>query len=280
MNLPAIAYLNGNWVAQADLHLRVDDVGFFQSATAVERLRTWAGNLPPLDEHLSRFVRSTESLKICGLPSADHIANLIHQLLEKNSGREDVGITIFATPGRRGRFEPTLCLHLTTLDVERISRLQHNGQPLVVTSVQQPSPDCWPRNIKVRCRLHYYLADLEATDRIDGGLGVLLDTDQSITETSTSNIIILNGGTLCLPPADRVLPGIMAKIVCRLATEAGLRIERRVIQREDLYDSEEVWLTGSEVGLWFASQIDDHEKPVASTCLDLQKRLIQTLSHT
>lgn len=278
MTAPAISFLNGKWIDQAELQIRVDDFGFFQGATAVERLRTWSGNLPPLEDHLLRFANSTKELRIGGLPATDELIRLIHQLLEKNAREHDFGITMFATPGRRGSQQPTLCLHLTSLDFGRISVLQQRGQPLVITTIQQPAPACWSRAIKVRCRLHYYLADLEANDQIAGGLGVLLDSDGSITETSTSNIIVCNGRSLLLPPEDRVLPGIMAKTVCRLANEAGWKIQRRILMPGDLHSAEEVWLTGSEVGLWFANQVDSKQKPLARQCLDVQRLLAMKLN--
>jgi branched-chain amino acid aminotransferase len=270
-----VAFFNGVWVALDEVRLHVDDVGFFQAATAVERLRTWNGRLPPLDEHLKRFARSTAALRISPVPNAIEWTTIIERLVQDNPGDDDVGITLFATPGRRGPSQPTLCAHLTRLDHARIARLGSSGQPLVITDVRQPPSESWSRSIKVRCRLHYYLADMQANDRAPGGLGVLIDDDGSITETSTSNVMMVSGETLVMPPESRVLPGVMAGVVCRLATEAGLEILRRPIMPDEVRWAEEVWLTGSEAGLWFASEVDGLPKRPATRCTGMQ----QTLRH-
>lgn len=277
MTTPFTAYFDGRWVPQDQICIAVDDFGFFQGATAVERLRTWGLQLPPLQSHLDRFANSTTELRIVGLPNNDAIRQLVESLIARNAPSVDVGITLFATPGRRGQKQPTFCAHLTNLNASRISRLQESGQALVVTTIQQPSPDCWSRGIKVRSRLHYYLADLQANDHIQDGLGVLLDTDGTITETSTSNIILCNGKSLTMPPEDRVLPGVMAKVVCAIAGENGYRINRRPIGAGELVEAQEVWLTGSEIGLWYANQIDDHPKHKPVECFAIQKLLHRRL---
>ena len=268
-----VAFFNGDWVPLNDVRLHVDDVGFFQAATAVERLRTWGGRLPPLDQHLSRFARSTSELRIFPVPNAGEWTAIIDRLIQGNPGDDDVGITLFATPGRRGMSQPTLCAHLTSLDHARISRLGTSGQPLVITDVRQPPSESWSRLIKVRCRLHYYLADMQANDRVPGGLAVLIDDDGSITETSTSNVMVVSGETLVMPPESRVLPGVMAGVVCRLATDAGMELVRRPIMPDEVRRSEEVWLSGSEAGLWFASEVDGVPKQPAIRCAGMQNTL-------
>ena len=271
------AFFGGQWISQNEVRIDIDDLGFFQSATVVERFRTWNRRLPPLADHAQRFAASAQALRIAGLPNQSEIESIVGDLLDRNQPAGDVGVTLFATPGRRGGQTVTFCAHLTELNLDRIAKLQTSGQPLVVTDVQQPAPECWSRGIKVRSRLHYYLADLQAGDRVKDGLGVLLDTDGSVTETSTSNVLVVQGWKLVMPPQDRVLPGVMAKRVCQLAEAAGYQFERRVIAPEELQDAEEVWLTGSEVGLWFAREVDGVPKPLGSRCRVLQSQLWQTL---
>jgi branched-subunit amino acid aminotransferase/4-amino-4-deoxychorismate lyase len=281
-----LAFFQGRWCSVGDVALSIDDLGFYQSATAVERLRTWGSGIVLLKKHLSRFDRSCHELRIEGLPSSDQLADYVDQLriqtLAQRPQDGDIGITIFATPGRRtqnlqGEQRPTLCIHATTLDKVRLDRLTRDGQPLVITNVQQPPSASWPRDIKVRSRLHYYLADLIAGDRVAGGLGVLLDQDGSVTETSTSNVMIREGNTLISPPEDRVLPGIMASAVFEVAEQFGLTLERRKLTAEELEASEEVWLTGSEVGLWYANEVNGTPKRASELYAKLRLALIESL---
>jgi branched-subunit amino acid aminotransferase/4-amino-4-deoxychorismate lyase len=269
-----IAFFNGRFMSIAEVRIGIDDIGFYQSATAVERLRTWGRELPLVDVHLRRFERSTSALGIRSLPSSAAIDSVIRELIERNEVTEDVGVTLFATPGTHGGDgQPTFCAHLTRLDFDRFRRLRTAGQPLVITAVQHPPAASWPRSIKVRCRLHYYLADRAAADRVPGGLGVLVDDDGSITETSTSNLLLVEGSNLITPPEDRVLPGVMMSVVADLAADQGWDLIRRPLSPDDLRTAEAVWLTSSEVGLWYANEVDGETKTASPRYQDFCRRL-------
>lgn len=270
-----LAWLNGRFIARGELLLPIDDLGFVQGVTAVERLRTWGGKIPLLARHLARFLSSADTLRIEPLPSAEEIAATLQRLvdhhfaschfdattsLHKPQAVPDVGLTLFATPGPAGQGKPTVAAHLNRLDHERLGRQVTFGQPLILTSILQPPPQCWPREIKVRSRLHYYLADMEARKSHPAAIGALVDTDGSVTEASTCNLFLVEDDQLIGPPADRVLAGIMGETVCRLAAESGMRVVRRPLWPEELRGGH-VWLTGSEGGLWWASAVDGRNHP-------------------
>ena len=60
---------NGRWGLHSSLHVALDDFGFTQGVTAVERLRTYDGRPFELPRHLARFATTTAGLQIAGLPS-------------------------------------------------------------------------------------------------------------------------------------------------------------------------------------------------------------------
>lgn len=258
--------------------LRIDDIGFLQGVTAVERLRTWNNRLPFREAHLRRFLHTTQTLKIGGLPDAEELSGLVDQLLNRRASDSDTGVVLFATPGRRGGNAPTLGLHLSPLDFSRLERMRREGQPLVVTGVRQPPLECWPRDIKVRCRIHYYLADHQAHEHDPEALGVLIDDDGSITETSVANIVVMIDGRLLIPPAGRILPGVMLAAVCDLAEAEGIRVARCPVSPQMLREADEVLLTGTEAGLWPARQIDALPKPPGPICRQLQQSLQTSLT--
>lgn len=243
------------------MQIGVNDVGFRQGVTAVERLRTYSGRLFALDEHLGRWQRSITQLSIAGLPSELAIRAIIEDLLAKNAAllqtEGDVGLTMFATPGELGGDGPTLGLHLNRLNHAVNKTRREHGQPLVVTNVRQPDPDCWPRSIKVRSRIHYYRADAIARAVDEDAVGILLDNDGSVTETSIANLAIVQAGRIVSPPADRVLPGITQSVVESIAAAAAIQWSNRAITVAELQQAEEVLLMGTDGGIWFASSLDD-----------------------
>ena len=257
---PFIGFINGAWLPQHELKLSVNDDGFRFAATAVERLRTYHGKAFQLTAHLARWRGTLATIGIDKTPDDAVVGALIEELLHRNrihlSRLGDVGITIVATPGERETGCPTFLLHLNTIDHEKVLARQTTGQPLVVTDVVQPSPASWPRDAKVRCRLHYYLADQIAHRTHAEASGVLLDEDGSITETSIANIAIVTNGKIVSPPRDRVLGGITQQVVERIADNLAITWTRRPISAAELQSAGEILLMGTDSGIWFCNQIN------------------------
>lgn len=281
-----IGFLNGLWVPHSEMNLSIDDVGFRQGVTAVERLRTYGGRIFAMEAHLRRWEWSTSKLGINPLPSSQSTESLLGELLQRNPGfarDRDVGITMFATPGLVGQSTPTFGMHLNPLNHERIESHRQQGQAVVVTDVRQPPASCWPRSIKTRSRIHYYLADAFAAQHHADSLGVLIDDDGTITETSTSNIAVVRSGAIYSPPADRVLAGVTQLMVELLAQDASISWTKSPISVSQLVDADEVLLMGTDGGIWFGNSVSNHaigNGQPGSVFLALRERFDQLVGDT
>jgi len=258
-----------SWVPLEQLGVGIDDIGLRQSVVAVERLRTYQGHVVELQPHLIRYRRTLDFLNIAIVVDDQLIAQRIDQLILRNQTwcerAGDFGITLVATPGdsavmaaEDGYGGPTEIIHLNALNLNQIAKRQLSGQPLVITDVRQPPAESWPRDIKVRCRLHYYLADLKAKQFAPDGLGVLIDADGSITETSVANLAIIKQGSIWSPPPQQVLPGVTQEVVRSVAMELGIPWHHQTLFPADLRQADEVILMGTDGGVWFANRVDGH----------------------
>jgi branched-chain amino acid aminotransferase len=71
-------------------------------------------------------------------------------------------------------------------------------------------------------------------------------TGQQVLEGATSNLFILQSGTLLTPPAgELVLAGIMRRQVLQAAGDLGLPIAERAIVVDELHAADEVFLTNA-----------------------------------
>ncbi|KAH9694930.1 Branched-chain-amino-acid aminotransferase 2 [Citrus sinensis] len=71
-------------------------------------------------------------------------------------------------------------------------------------------------------------------------------TAKYIEEVSTSNIFFLKGNVISTPATDgTILPGITRKSVIEIAQILGYQVEERAVAVEELFDSEEVFCTGT-----------------------------------
>ncbi len=253
---------DGGWILNADLAIAVTDVGFRQGVVAVERLRTYQGVPLAVESHLVRWRRTLEHVGIRIDSDSAVCFERIERLIERNrawcDSENDFGITMLATPGTAGPTAagPIEILHLNRLDHAKIAAHRQGGQPLVITDVQAPPEKTWPRDIKVRCRLHYYVADRIAAELNPAAIGVLVDADGSVTETSVANLAILRDGTVVSPPAERVLPGVTQELVMEIAAELDIAWTHAPLYPADLRTADEVWLMGTDGGLWFANAVD------------------------
>jgi branched-chain amino acid aminotransferase len=261
---PQVAWHNGRLIPANQLVVSVDDIGFRQGATAVERLRTYNGQAIAIELHLIRWRRTLEELYLSIGVDLPTIKERISQLLDANQEWidefGDCGIVLLATPGliSSGQVEttPNEMAHLIPLAHDRIARHRLEGQPLFITNVEQPSSQCWPRDIKVRCRMHYYLADRQAHEHHPSAVGLLLDSDGTITETSVANLAIVRNGRVFSPPGDQVLPGVTQQLVEQACDAIGVGWQTERLWPAEVREADEVWLMGTDGGLWFANRVD------------------------
>lgn len=277
-----IGYFCGQWMAAGRMSLPLDDVGFRQGVTAVERLRTHGGKLRFAKRHLQRWQHTINTLSIENLASTSELLGLLDEILVRNQDAiktlGDVGLTIVATPGSQ-RDIPTLAIQIVLIDHGKVDRFRSSGQPIMITDVVQPPCESWSRQIKVRSRIHYYLADRAARAHHSDAIGVLADADGTITEASTCNLAIVKAGTIISPPAESVLAGITQSVIEEIASSQNINWKKRPLSPQDLRTADEVLMMGTTTGLWFASAVDevDFKQKTRPVYLQLQSEFQRIL---
>ncbi|MDJ0786630.1 MAG: branched-chain amino acid transaminase [Myxococcota bacterium] len=100
---------------------------------------------------------------------------------------------------------------------------------------------------------------------------ILLDTQGLVSEASGENLFMVRDGVLRTPPLQTVLDGITRASVIELARDQGIPFQEAAITRDELYTSDEVFLTGTAAEVTPIREID-HRKigegrrgPIAKT---------------
>ena len=89
---------------------------------------------------------------------------------------------------------------------------------------------------------------------------VLLDEAGFVTEAPTTNLFMVDAdGALATPPASKVLLGITRDTVLALAPTVGLPCVERDIAAAELASAQEVFLSGTSVGVWPVLSIDQKQ---------------------
>jgi D-alanine transaminase len=119
----------------------------------------------------------------------------------------------------------------------------------------------WLRcDIKTLNLLGNVLAKQEAVEQ--GADEAVLHRSGTVTECSSSNIMMVKDGTLWTHPADNlILPGITRQVVLEQARTLGIPVQEAVFSLEELYSADEVLITGTTTEVTPVILID--ETPIA-----------------
>lgn len=253
-------YLNGRFVPSSQAAIRLDDVGFALGATVSERLRTFAGQLFRLDDHLARLDRSLQIIGVEPSLTREGFRDVAKEIARRNHPRlptgSDLDVAILVTPGPMPSWPsgndphaesptPTVCVHSAPLPFRRWAEKYAAGQCLVTTGIEQIPPACWPAELKCRSRMHYYLADRQAQAISPGAAALLLDGAGHVRETSTANVLAYFADDgLVTPPVEAVLPGVSLMMVKELAGRLAIPFTERELNVDDLFAADEL-LTAS-----------------------------------
>jgi branched-subunit amino acid aminotransferase/4-amino-4-deoxychorismate lyase len=271
-----LAFFNGRWIPVSTAAVSVSDAGFILGATVAEQLRTFAGKIFHLDDHLARLAQSLEIVGLQPGMSGEEFARTAHELVARNHALllpgDDLALSIFVTPGDYPSYgekrrtggspavvspSPAVCLHTYPLPFHRWAERYREGQALATTDVEQVSPRCWPPNLKCRSRMHYYLADRQAAARDPQARALLLDAQGFVTEASTANVLIYRAGEgLAWPPTRKVLPGISLAVVAELARQLGIPCGERELSTDDVASADEALLSSTPFCLLPVTRLD------------------------
>lgn len=253
-----LAFLNGQMIPATDLHIPVFDAGFVLGATVAEQLRTFGGRIFKLDAHLDRLFRSLELVNIEPRVSAAELAQMATELVSRNhpllAAGDDLGLCIFITPGPYPTMAcgaapgSTVGLHTYPLPFSLFAQKYCQGDSLALPDVRHMPADVLPRELKCRSRMHYFLADKQAAGKFSGARALMLDSDGSVAETTTANVLVYRSAEgLISPPAESILPGISVATTWELAQALNIPCRQRKLGPADVAQADEVLVTSTSV---------------------------------
>lgn len=221
------------------------DRGYYFGDGIYEVFRIYGGKLFEREAHMTRLARSAGELRIPLPFSLERIGGLLEELLQKD-------------PVEDG----TLYLQITRGIAPRTHAFPPEGTPSVltgyVTELKRPLaklkagirlaavPDIrWLRcDIKTLNLLGNVLAKQEASEK--GADEALLHRNGTVTECSSSNVMIVKDGVIRTHPADNlILHGVTRALVLKLAEEEGLPYREEAFTLEELLTADEAFITGT-----------------------------------
>lgn len=255
--LPTHAWLNGTVVGWDECTVHARSQGAFWGANVFEGLRAYRRPgqdglaVFRIDEHLARLRRSMKSLRM-EIPFSDaDLRQGVLDVLKANAFEEDVHVCVVSYFNMGPNADPLshtddAGVHITSTRAPR-GRGFDQGLAATVSSWRRISDDSMPPRIKAGA--NYHNSRLAHHEAIRNGYDttLLLNQRGSVSEAPGSCVVMLRDGKLVTPPGTSgVLEGITVATIGEIARrELGIPMERREVDRTELYGADEIFVAGT-----------------------------------
>ncbi len=273
-------WLNGNFLDESAATISIRDTGLLHAAGVFTTMRSAAGKVFRLEQHLARLRESCEALFI---PLQHRDATLIdvtRELLAKNN-LSDARLRLTVTRGMATedplhgmRLEPTTFLTAAPFEPYPAEYYQR-GMTVILLDEQKLNPYDVQAGHKT---LNYFsrLSALKSANTRRAGEALWFNVHNYLQSGSISNVFIVKAGKLITPPTPRemqdvairdampypksnVLPGITRAAIIDFSRDAKLEIETSAIDVNRLLDADEVFITNSIMGVMPVCRIERKE---------------------
>jgi len=136
-------------------------------------------------------------------------------------------------------------------------KAEREGVRCQVSSWRRVHPSTMPPQAKSTA--NYANGGLAKIEALKAGYdeAIMLNMEAMVAEASAENIFRVKDGILSTPPASSgVLRGVTRDTIIRIAGDAGIEFRRSDISREELYTSDELFLTGTAAGVTAVREVD------------------------
>jgi len=251
MSVQQYVSLNGALIPKEEAVVPFYDHGLLYGDGLFEGIRVYNGRVFKLDEHVARLYYSARALNINLLAPPEATRESILETVKAN-GHADGYIRVTVTRGTGLGLDPK---HIkgnanVYISCEQLAlypkEMYENGLIVATVSTRLPSPDVIDPRVKCTGKyINNIMAKAEA-NRSGAGEGLMLTREGYVGEATGDNIFLIKNGAISTPPASiGILQGITRDTVIELALDAGYTVTEPIMTQYDVYNADEIFLTGT-----------------------------------
>lgn len=247
-------FLNDQILSADKASIGIRDISILRGFAIFDFFRTVDFKPLLMDGYLQRFITSAKLMDLPLKYSKEQIAEIIFHLLEKNELAQ-AGVRLVLTGGYSDNaFLPA-----------------EPNFMILIEPVKLPSQEWFDNGIKLlshffqrewsQIKTTNYLTSIKLAPkcRAANAVDVLYHYQGELREVSRSNVFVIKDGTI-VTPKEHVLLGITRAKVIELA-EKHYRVEERSVTMEEVWQADEVFMTGTTKKVLPVVQVD--EKKIA-----------------
>lgn len=285
-------YSGGQFVAYDDAKVGLLTHGLQYGTGCFEGIRGYWDSgaselyLLQLREHYERLTTNAKILLMQVPHSVDALIEITRELVARNrfetdiylrpcifKSAEDVGVRLHNVPDA---FAIVAIPFTHYLDAT-------GGVQAGISSWRRADDSAAPPRAKITGL--YVNSALAKSEAIANGFdeAIMLSHDGHVSEGSAENIFLVKGGVLLTPdPSQNVLEGCTRRAIMEIAQrEFGLTVVERSIDRSELYGADEIFFTGTAVGIVHVKSVDRRMVgkgrigPITQKLADFYTRLVR-----
>jgi len=235
--LTLLCYLNNRFLPYPEANLHLSDLGLQRGYGIFDYFLEMKGRIPFLDDYLDRFYTSASLLNLEVPLTRDLLKEKLAYLLQQNQYGTS-GIKLLLTGGYSDDLYSPSSPNFMILNLPVFHQPGDfgDGVRLLLLDYQRYMPEV---------KTTFYLPSIALLPEMKkaGAVEVLYHHNGLLSETTRANIFLVQKGRL-ITPGTGVLKGITRKYVLQVAKEM-MPVEERPIRTEELWESEEVFITGT-----------------------------------
>ena len=253
----SLVYIDGQFLPKREAKVSVYDHGLLYGDGVFEGIRVYNGRVFKLDEHIKRLYESAKSIELSIPMSEEVMKKTILETIRRN-GLKDAYVRVVVTRGVGDLgLDPRKCPKPSIIVIaDRIALWEEKSLKAITASTRRNAVTALNPMIKSLNYLNNILARLEA-NRANVSEAIMLNQRGLVCEGTGDNIFIVKDGVLSTPPPSaNILLGITRGVVMELAAKEELKVEERDITIHELYNADEVFLTGTAAEVMPLVEVD------------------------
>ncbi len=243
-------WLDGALIPEDDARISPQNRGFLYGDGCFETVRIHGGAPFRLDAHFERLRDGLEVLRIEPPWSFEDLRQGSRKVVETNAVVEGlVRVTVIAG-------ERSTTRGMATVMSRALPEIPPQPALHVASSARRVSGPLSQVKSISRAAESVALREAEAEGAFDA---LLLNERGRVVETTARNLFVVSNGALQTPATyEGALPGITRSAVLEIAARAKIRARETSVSLDRLRGADEVFLSGSGVGVLGIASIDGH----------------------
>ncbi len=254
-------WINGEFFHRDDAKVSVFDSGFLVGDGIWEGIRLHHGKFAFLDRHLDRLFAGAKAIHL-DIGTRDDIVGALRATVDRNAMDDHVHVRLMITRGDK----KTPSQHPSNViggpNVVIIAEhkkadpgVASDGISLFTATVRRPPPDTLDQKLNCHSKLHEVIALIQAVGA-GADEALMLDPKGAVATCNATNFFIVRNGEVWTSTGFYNLPGITRALVLEVAREAGIPAYEKDFSLTEVYDADEVFVTGTFGGLTPVSEVD------------------------